>query len=166
MTTLYRERRELKAFSASVSADAARSLDLLRDIEITLAWLIRLKEMLRADAAFAEAANDGLAAIPSTIDPDGAIQNDLEDAQHEVMALYEILIDKRQAGRNDRRLTEDDGIESAYTEAIAQAADLHNAINTLRWNIGEHDIDASDAPDGTTYAADDVDKLFADILGR
>lgn len=166
MTTLTRERRELQAFSASVSADAARSLDLLRDIEITLAWLNRLTGMLRADAEFAESANADLGAICCTIDPDDAIQDDLERAQREVKALYEILIDKRHAGRSDRRITEDDGIEAAYTEAIAQAADLHNAINTLRWNIGEHDIDATTEPKGPIYAASDVDALFDDILGR
>ncbi|HRO35342.1 hypothetical protein [Thauera sp.] len=166
MTTLTRERRELQAFSASVTAGAARSLDLLRDIEITLAWLNRLTGMLRADAEFAESANADLEAISCPIDPDDAIQDDLENAQREVKALYDILIDKRQAGRDDRRLTEDDGIEAAYTEAIAQAADLHNAINALRWNIGEHDIDATPQPKGPVYAAEDIDALFDDLLGR
>ena len=165
MTTLYRERIELQAFSASVSADASRSLDLLRDIEITLAWLRRLTGKLRADAEFAEAANESLGDIADPIDPDDGIQTALEQAQNEVQALYQLLIDKRDAGRRDQRLTEDDGIEAAYTEAIAQAADLHNAINTLRWNIGEHDIDARPAHPGPTYAADEVDTLFDALLG-
>lgn len=166
MSTLCRERRELEAFSDSVSADAARSLVLLRDIEITLAWLNRLAGTLRANAEFAESVNSDLGAIESVIDPDDTIQGALEEAQRGVDALYNILITKRQSGRDDRRITEDDGIEAAYTEAIAQAADLHNAINTLRWNIGEHDIDASPEPQGPIYSANDVDTLFDDILGR
>ncbi len=165
MTTLCRERRELQDFSASVSEGAARSLDLLRDIEITLAWLNRLTGQLRNDATFAEAACSDVDATRSPIDKDGRIQDDLEVAQREVEAVYNLLIDKRQAGRDDSRLTEDDGIEGAYSEAIAQAADLHNAINTLRWRIGEHDIDSDPSrKDGKEYSADDVDQLFDDLL--
>ena len=136
------ERTELRAFTASVRDTSARSLDLLRAIESTLTWLDRMASQLRADATFAEKTNEGLHKAEGVIDPDGSIQEDLERVQENVETLYQALIERRQHGREDRQLTEEDGIEAAYTEAIAQAADLHNAINTLRWNIGEHDIDA------------------------
>lgn len=164
MTLLQVERAELLDFTAAVQADATRSLDLLRAIENTLVWLERLTGQLRTDAAFAEKANAGLVALEGAIDPEQEIQNALEEAQHEVEELYNLLIDKRQHGRNDGQLTDEDGIEDAYTDAISQAADLHNAINSLRWSIGEHDIDALPENQQKSYSANDVDKMFDDIL--
>ena len=164
MTLLQVERAELLDFTAAVQADAIRSLDLLRAIENTLVWLERLTGQLRTDAAFAEKANAGLVALEGAIDPEQEIQNALEEAQHEVEELYNLLIDKRQHGRNDGQLTDEDGIEDAYTDAISQAADLHNAINSLRWSIGEHDIDALPENQQKSYSANDVDKMFDDIL--
>lgn len=164
MTRLDIERLELRDFTAGVQADAARSLALLRAIEGTLAWLERLSGQLCANATFAEKANAGLAQFKGVIDPDDSIQGALEAAQSDVEELYTLLIEKRQHGRNDRQLTEEDGIEAAYTEAIAAAADLNNVINTLRWNIGEHDIDVAPKSLNKTYETDDVGKMFDDLL--
>ena len=141
MTKLDIERTELREFTADVQADNARNLELLRDIESTLAWLERLTKQIQSNAEFAERANDALCKVSGVIDPDESIQKSLEDAQEGVEQLYQLLIEKRQSGRNDCQLTDEDGIDDAYSNAIAQAADLHNSINTLRWNISEHDID-------------------------
>lgn len=164
MTRLDIGRIELRDFSAGVQAEAARSLEILRAIESTLAWLERLTGQLRADVSFAEKVNAGLEQIAGVIDPDNTIQDALQTAQLDVEELHSLLIAKRQHGRDDQRLTEEDGIEAAYTEAIAAAADLHNAINTMRWNIGEHDIDADPNAVGDKYPADEVDKMFDDLL--
>lgn len=166
MTSLDIERTELREFTAGVRADAARSLELLRAIESTLTWTERLTESLRVDALFAEKANDALASMKGIIDPDDSLQSALEEAQGEVNSLYQLLLKKRQAGRNDRQLTEDDGIETAYTEAIAHAADLHNAINALRWNIGEHDINAAPRRLSRAYSADNLDNLFDSLIAK
>jgi len=164
VTRLDIERLELRDFTAGVQADAARSLALLRAIESTLAWLERLSGQLCANAAFAEKANAGLNQFSGVIDPDDSIQRALEAAQTDVEELYNLLIEKRQHGRDDHQLTEEDGIEVAYTEAITAAADLNNVINTLRWNIGEHDIDAEPKSLNKTYETKDVDNMFDDLL--
>ena len=164
MTRLDVERIELREFTAGVQADTARRLELLRAIESTLAWLQRLTGQLRTDAAFAEKVTNGLEKISGVIDPDESIQNSLENAQIHIDELHKLLIEKRQHGRNDRQLTEEDGIEAGYNEAIDAAADLNNIINTLRWNIGEHDIEAAPKVLNKTYEAKDVDKMFDDLL--
>lgn len=164
MTPLDVERFELRDFTAGVNAETARSLELLRAIESTLVWLQHLTGQLRNNVAFAEKVNASLDGKSGVIDPDNSIQTELESTQKHVEELYGVLISKRQHGRNDRQLTEEDGIEDAYAEAIAAAADLNNAINTLRWNIGEHDIDAAKTAPSKTYPAVDVDKMFDDIL--
>lgn len=164
MTKMDVERTELREFTAGVSAVAARNLDFLRAIESTLAWLERLNKQLQADAEFAERVTEGLDAIEGIIDPDETIQKALESAQDGVQALYDLLIEKRQHGRNDRQLTADDGIEEAYTNAIGQAADLNNAINALRWHLGEHDIDATEHCIQTENLISDPDTLRAALL--
>lgn len=158
------ERTELREFTAGVRADAARSLELLRDIESTLTWLERLSGNLHTDAVFAEKMNTGLSSVIGVIDPDASIQEALAQTQEDVSALYDLLIAKRQNAREDCQLTEEDGIEEAFTAAIAQAADLHNAINSLRWNIGEHDVDASPKQLSKAYSADAIDEMFDDML--
>ena len=134
-------RAELREFTDGVLAGTSRSLEFLRAIESTLTWLGRLTAQLKVDADFAEVLTGTLPNLTGIIDPDGLIAKTMEEAQNGVDELYQLLIVKRQHGRNDHQLTDDDGIEDAYTEAIAQAADLHNNLNTLRWAISEHDID-------------------------
>ncbi len=164
MITLNFERAELRNFTKDVQADTARSLGLLRDIEGTLAWLTRLTHHIEADAIFAVKANENLNKVVGIIDPDNSLQDALENAQQSVGELYNLLIIKRQHGRNDAQLTEDDGIESAYTEAIAQAADLQTAIDSLRWNIGEHDIDAKPLICDPSKVFSEPDNLQAYLL--
>lgn len=164
MTRIDIERTELRDLAAAVRADAARNLGLLRDIENTLAWLERMTAQIHADVIFAEKANDTLGNIHDVIDPDDSLQDALEKAQHAIDELYNVLIAKRQSGRDDKRLTDDDGIEAAYTNAIAEAADLQNAINTLRWNIGEHDISLQQGEVSKPYDTNDVDRMFDDML--
>lgn len=161
MTRLDIERTELRAFTAEVGDVAARSLPLLRDIEHTLNWLEHRTRLFETLTEFADKVNDQLDKIVGVIDADGSLSTAMEDAQQAIDEVYRALIDKRQSGRDDTRLTEDDGIEAAYTEAIAAAADLHNAINRLRWNIGEHDVDAEPRISNPERVFSDPDKLEA-----
>lgn len=161
MTRLDIERTELRAFTAEVGDMAVRSLHLLSDIEHTLNWLEHRTRLFETLTEFADKVNDQLYKIVGVIDADGTLLSAMEDAQQAIEEVYRALIDKRQSGRDDARLTEDDGIEAAYTEAIAAAADLHNAINRLRWNIGEHDVDAQPRVTDSNLVFTDPDKLEA-----
>lgn len=169
MTRLDIERTELRDLIEGVRAETARSLDLLRAIESTLAWLERMISNMNADAEYCEKAIAGLANISGVIDTDGTICISLEEAQNGVEDLYNLLTAKRQHARDDSELTEEDGINGAYTEAIAAAADLHNIFNTLRWHIGEHDADAAPrATDATKVAStpDELDKIFDSLVSE
>ncbi|MEI2699540.1 MAG: hypothetical protein V9E94_14840 [Microthrixaceae bacterium] len=146
-----------------MSESAARSLDLLRAIESTLDGLDHLADRLHADTAFAEKAFAGLDRAGGAIDADEKLQGALEFAQGKVAELHHVLVGKRQHARDDCQLREEDGIEAAYCRAIAAAADLHNAINALRWNIGEHDIDAQPAGLSKRYSVAEIDNLFDDL---
>lgn len=169
MTRLDIERTELRDLIECVRAKSARSLGLLRAIESTLAWLERLTAQLQADTDYAEKAIVGLPEVPGVIDPDDSIATSLEAAQAGVEELHGMLVEKRQHARNDHQLTEEDGIEGAYTEAIAAAADLHNVFDTLRWHIGEHDADAEPCvsdPKKIASTPDEIDSVFDALVGE
>ena len=143
MNQINKSHFSLSAFGREIEAESARSLDLLRDIDATISSLNRLTAQLNSDLKFSENAINSIDSLDAIIDQDNNISSQLEKAQSSINSLYDVLISKREAGRNDDRLTDDDGIEDAYNEAIAAAADLHNSLNTLRWAIGEHDADMS-----------------------
>ncbi len=161
MTRLNKSRNDLLGFCHEVASEGARSLDLLRSIDNTLSFLNRLTAQLRADTGYTERIIAIVKALPVEYDPDDSILESIGKAQSATGDLYDELINRRSAAKGDGRLTEDDGIEEAYTEAIAAAADLHNSLNALRWTIGEHDADLSPVSKPFTNAADLVKNLSA-----
>ncbi|WP_430228873.1 hypothetical protein [Nitrosomonas communis] len=148
--------QNIKSFGAEIEAESARSITLLRNIENTIFNLNSLTKKLHNRANYAEGLIAFVENIENEIDQDDSISDQLEIAQNRINDLYNELIIKRQAGRIDRRLTNEDGIEDAYTEAIEASADLHNLLNTLRWAINEHDADRSQPEESFT----DADELI------
>jgi hypothetical protein len=143
MTRLDTEREELKNFSLDIVSGSARSLELLRAIDGTLSWLVRLTENFYTDAKFAVSATEDILSLPNQIDGDHEITGTLENAQAAVYEVYELLIRKRGFARSDKQLKLEDGVDTAFTEAIVAAAELHNVLNELRWALLEHDADLS-----------------------
>lgn len=166
MSTSVIERHEVCSFSREVVDAASRSLKLLRDIEHTLSWLGRLRAQIVADATFAEDAAEFMNDLDTPFDESGDLVRNLDAAQEAVESMYHALIDKREAGRRDRALRSDDGIEEAYSDTIAAAADLYNGLNTLRWAIMEHDADVGprDETGAAVFSnADDLGDFLAKI---
>lgn len=143
MTQLNKLHPNIKSFGLKIEAESARSIGLLRDIENTMSHLNRLKEQLRSDSGNVNELIEAVENIEDVIDQDDSVSVQLEQAQNRINDLYNELVIRRLAGRNDNRLIKEDGIEDAYTEAIEAVADLHNQLNALRWAINEHDADIS-----------------------
>lgn len=112
---------------------------MLKDIESTLSFLNRLVAQLHADIGYAEESIKAIENLKNTVDPDESISTSLEEAQEYINLLHNLLISKRQTGRDDTRLKKSDGIEEAYTKAIDAAAYLHNLLNYLRRAVNEQD---------------------------
>lgn len=149
-------RQRLERFASSVSqAATARSLDLLADIRSTIESMELTSGVLRAFEAFAVKACAKLAGAGCPLDPNGVLDAVLEKASSEVHELYNSLIARRESARRDDRLKEEDGIEDAFTDAIAASADLHNAIEELRFLVAENDVDCEE------HKADES-KVFSD----
>lgn len=146
-------------FAQEVDAESARSIQLLKEIDITISSLNRLTAQLHSDADYAEKFMREIDHTTPEIDPDNTIASKLDETQSIVCRVYNELIQRRESGRHDTRLCEEDGIEAAYTEAIAAAADLQNNLNDLRWHILEHDADLSPISSSFNNAEDLIQNL-------
>jgi hypothetical protein len=140
---MFSEYELLERFGRKVSAEACRSLQLLREIENTLGELNKLQAGMRALAhhslGFAETIASGK--FTRIIDLEGKVESALDSAKIEVQKVHGSLVRRRELLRADDRVTHEDGLEDAFSEAIATAADLHSAVSVLRLAVGEHDAD-------------------------
>jgi hypothetical protein len=137
---------------------SARSLDLLRDIEATIRGLQYDQRLCETLCALATSSSEALRARPSNeeIDPVGKIEATMHRAQEAAKALYDELIRRRDVARADRRVQDEDGLIDEFTRTIACVADPHNAINALRWALGEHDADLSPVSGPAFETIDDL----------
>jgi len=120
-----------KASAVRLIEQAHRSLDFLQAIEKTI-------DCLAANTKIIEFLNDEIHAfideLPADkpLDPAGQASALLGKAAGSAMRIYEDAIGRRQNARMDHRLTDEDGVEEAYSGLIAAAADLHNMLEGLR----------------------------------
>lgn len=145
-------------FASEITGMVTRSVALLDAIEQTVTLLRGDTEVLVFLANQAKEVTSNLSGIePATvIDSDGSISESLVKLCTQLGHDYVIAIAKRDAARSDPQLTQDDGVEDAYTQHIDALADLHNAIENLRESMEVHDARLS--PVVGSYA--NVDDLF------
>ncbi len=147
-------------------SEEARSLDLLRAIEETIDSLAWMRSRLDGDSELVEstiATINESAHVVIRLDADGSVCASLQEAQSVVEALHKDMAGRRDAACLAGELRENDGVIEAYDEAIDAAARLHNAINTVRWCIMEHDADLCAEAQGTIHGPDDIDRMIADL---
>lgn len=145
METSAADLETLDRLSSDVVSDAQRSLHLLRDIETTIQALCydrtRFEGVAKFAHAVAEAFRNGRIKRDKPFDPEGKAEESLLRAQEAARKLYDRLIERRDAARQDERLADEDGVVDEFTRTIVVMADLHNGLNELRWAIGEYDAD-------------------------
>jgi len=157
----------LHSLGDDVIRGASRSLELLRAIETTIAQLCYEQRYHKTMATWVKEIAEIIRKSPRKIalDLDGKIEEKLLESQKATRNLHDVLIAKRESAISDPRLTDDDGVADEYARTIQIVAELHNAINVLRWAAAEHDSDVR-AKTGSalkTYAAQDIEKLIADL---
>lgn len=155
---------EVQAFCESISADSTKSLGLLKAIDQTVTWLSRIQKRTIADFEFATKETESIIQCDYSkeMDPEGNLSALIESSENDLNELYQLLILKREAAIKAAELDGEDKelIVSEYTSTIAAVADLHNAMNNLKWAIMENDAD-SDNSSSKPYA--DIEEMFADM---
>jgi hypothetical protein len=158
--------KELTFFGESIVGEANRGLDFLRAIEETIFAINLITDNLVTYSRYASMSIDKFqnVKLDSMCDESGKIADELNNAQAKVLELYNMFISKRHAARNDQNLSHDDGVEDCYTSAIAAAADLHNLLNDLRWEIYEHDADFEKSETSNVLSTNaEIEAFFANI---
>jgi hypothetical protein len=148
----------LTRFGEDVEHYSARSLELLRDIESTIEALQYDQRLCEPLCTLATTCSDRLRTSERVkeLDPTGKIEATMLRAQGAAKALYDELIRRRQAARADHRVKDEDGLVDEFSRTISCVADLHNAINALRWALGEHDADLSPISGPAFESVDDL----------
>lgn len=157
--------RNALAFSVDVQGEAARSLELLRAIDDAVEWLNRIRKKFEADTEYARATIARVNRLSPIMQMDlaGAICIQFERAQSAVCDTHAALVAKRDAARSAPELREDDGVVDAYDGVIEAAINLHDALDTLRLCMLEHDADCEKGEPRKTYSVDHLEELFADL---
>lgn len=137
---------DLNFFGDSVASFGARSLDLLKQVDETVAGLDQLK---RFCSTFNDQAHVFIDQINSSdcdaglMDPEGKVAALFEYA---LGVLGELLGKLRQglsSARADRRLTSDDGVVDGYLEVVEVVEEMAACLDRLSCVMSEHDIDCT-----------------------
>lgn len=138
----------LSALGEDVLAGTQRSLrtlELLHAIEATIDALCYDQTRFGAIAAFTRKVEETLRTCPrdKPLDPDGHVEAVLLSGQEATKKYYDRLISAREIARREPIINDEDGLVDAFTVTIAVVAELHNAVNDVRWALGEYDADLS-----------------------
>lgn len=158
MNPHYQPSRETITILADDVLDMAqRSLKLLMAIEDTIDRLCYEQRIYATFAAVAHEMLDRVKAVKmaKVIDHDGKAADSLQEAQVAARQLYEDLVPRHKAAVADRRLTRDDGVAEEYQRLIQIVSELHDALNDLRWAIGEHDADLCEIDESAVLSSEE-----------
>lgn len=119
------------------------SLQILKLVDITVDWLVRLQGKAKADAKFASDTTDRVrnTTLSAGLDPDDEIARIFETGEKSIAEFRELLKRKQQAARDATELTDSAkaDVVREYSRTIECIGDLHNAFLELRWAIMDHD---------------------------
>lgn len=128
--------------------DSARSLDLLKAIDVTVQDNEALRETfqqisLQVPKLTEAICNRMVSSEDATIDNDGQIQSALETAMQHLRSISHHLGRRRAYAAADQNLRPDDGVIESFDAVIEAITDAHDALNEFNWAVMEHDADAS-----------------------
>lgn len=167
MNSQYRIQPGVLRFVAEGSAhDSARSLDLLRDIEMTVEVNDILTEQFETITGRNKHATEVIctktpADMGDALDRDGSVQGLLDRTLSVLEQLQDHIQAKRQSAIEDQQLRTDDGVVESFDKVIDSIRDAHEATNELIWAVLEHDADCSPLSGKGPFTS--VDDLLAAI---
>lgn len=156
----------LRFVAEGLAQDSARSLDLLRSIEITVEVNEILSEQFETIAERSKHATEAICAkSPSgeedAIDKDGSVQELLDRTLDVLEQLQDQMKARCSSARGDQKLRPEDGVVESFVKVIDAMHDAHDAMNEFKWAILEHDADCSPLSGKGPFKS--VDDLLAAI---
>lgn len=156
----------VRFIAEGAAQDSARSLDLLRDIELTVEVNETVSEQFETLVERLKHATETICNKPTDsgdelIDKDGNVQSILERTLDVMEKLRDHMFAKRQSADEDRALRPDDGVVESFDRVITGICHAHDSINELIWAVLEHDADCSPLSGKGPFTS--VDDLLAAI---
>ncbi len=162
---------DLLSLNFIIEASSARSLDLLRAVDATLGWLCTQKDVFDKFLVFTRQYHETIKTLEADntpLDPDGRAEASFNLALDLLDKYYNTLSSKRESARNDRRLTDEDGIADGYTSLMESVRNLHERLSDLAWCVGENDVDVElsgshKISNRRTYKKNEIKQLLEDL---
>jgi len=146
---------------------SARSLDLLRAIENTVAINTIIADSFEMAADHTARATESICgaqlSIRKVIDEDGSVVTNIDSAIDILAEAIPILERKREAALNDPQLSLEDGVAESYDKALEALREVCEHTNELKWAILENDADLSPTVPGGPY--ENVEDFLASLRG-
>lgn len=143
-----------------MSEGAARSLELLRAIDSTVTAMGTIAEQARS---FTAVVHDMAAAVPRLEFPipEDEIIPAYVALQDDLVKLHGEFRARCACAERDSELRPDDGVGDAYRAAMAAINGFHDALETFRWLILEHNADLDPAKGPVMTDADEIERFLA-----
>ena len=153
---------DLRVFGEFITEDSARSLELLRKIEATVLAMESIRSTMAGFDVVVCKFNESLSSRTDQVDEGGLAA--MEGAQEALENLHSVMAKKLDAAKNAKELRKDDPVCPAYSDTMEVICELHESIETLRWNIMQHNanLDTSD-PGKTLSTPEDIEKFLSSL---
>lgn len=154
----------MERMSDYLRGEAARSLELMRDIDGTIEALVLVRRQMDGCREAVESLIKMVNGSTKGAFSEDEIIPSLEQSQELLKKLDEDFSRKLAAAKCAPELRSDDGVDDAYVEAL-NAVHLYNeAIETLKWCVLEHNADMEGRKGSQMLTNDkDIDDLFDNL---
>lgn len=130
----------MEAYSAYLRDGTARSLSLLRVIDLTIDTLNMLRREHEAHIEMFRVLVDRIHKHEAPL-PEDAVIPALEQTQLSLEESYRELQRRHRCAVYAPELDEDDGVVEAYESLMDTVSSLHTVIEEVRWTVLEHNAD-------------------------
>lgn len=154
--------KDIRAYGAFMSEGAARSLTLLQAIDNMVAGMATIAEQARS---FTTAVNEMSAGIPrlTVAIPEDEIVPAYEALQDDLVKLHSMLRAQCHRVDNSPAFRKDDGVCEGYRTNMGAIRDLHDALETFRCLILEHNADLDPAGTEVMTDASEIERYLASL---
>lgn len=152
--------RDIRAYGDFMSDGAARSLKLLQAIDSTVTAMGTIAEQARSFTGIVREMAAGVPQLALPI-PEEEIIPAYEALQDDLVKLHSEFRTRCARAEQATELRPDDGVCDAYRAAMAAIGGLHDALETFRWLILEHNADLDPAKGQVMTDSAEIERYLA-----
>lgn len=152
--------RDIRAYGAFMSEGAARSLALLQAIDNVVTAMGTITEQTRSFTVVVRDMSAGIPNLALAIPEDDIIPA-YEALEDDLVELHGTFREHCQRAERSSALRDDDGVCEAYRSTMAAIHELHDALETFRWLILEHNAELDPAKGQVMTDVSEIERYLA-----